>query len=133
MADDREKMIDDTFKWLTTEHGPTVEAFGRVPDESLKEKMIGDVRARIGKWYDEHSQAEWIKDEFTRENKTVLAGARVETDVQGIMWKAVKANERLDGKPERGSLSPEVYAKKLRDDLNAKTPQGHQQDHDRER
>jgi len=133
MADDREKMIDDTFKWLTTEHGPTVEAFGRVPDESLKAKMIADVRDRIGKWYDERTQAESIKDEFSRENKMLLAGARAETDVQEIMWTAVKANERLDGKPQRGSMSQQEYAKKLRDELRARTSPGKHQDHDRER
>ena len=46
---------------------------------------------------------------------------------------AVKANERLDGKPEQGSLSPEKYAQKMRDQLSAKMQQGRQQDHDRER
>jgi hypothetical protein len=45
----------------------------------------------------------------------------------------VKANEPLDGKPERGSLSPEEYAKKMRNQPRAKMQQGRQEDHDRER
>jgi hypothetical protein len=42
-------------------------------------------------------------------------------------------NERSDGNPGQGSVSREEYAKKLSEDLKAKTAQGHQQDHDRER
>ncbi len=133
MADDKEHLIDVAFKPFTTEHGPTAEAFGRVPNPELKEKMIADVRARLDQWYNEHSAAETIKDDFSRKNKLGLVGARVETDIQEIMWKAVKANERLDGKPERGSLSPEAYARKLREDLKARTDQEKPRDLDRER
>ena len=53
-------------------------------------------------------------------------------DSDRIVYDAVKA-EKAGEKQERGSMSPEEYAKKLSDDFKAKTAQGHQQDHDRER
>jgi hypothetical protein len=125
---DRDREIEANYKNMIGDDEVVQKAFGGIRDAGIKAKVEADLRQRLGQWHDQKKEAGGAAKDFTLGGKHRPLAEQLSIDIDRIIDRGVKADERLDGKPER-----EEHAKKLRDDLKAKTPHGPQQDHDRER
>ena len=125
---DRDREIDANYRNMMGDDEVVQKAFGGIRDAGIKAKVEADLRQRLGQWHDQKKEVGGAAKDFTLGGKHRPLAEQLSIDIDRIIGRGVKADERLDGKPER-----EEHAKKLRDDLKAKTPQGPQQDHDRER
>ena len=129
---DRDQEISANYKKMMGEDEIAQKAFGEIRDPAIKGKLETDLRQRLGQWYDKKKELGGAEEDFTLRGKHRPLAEQLSIDIDRIVGGAVKANGGIKGQQKVVDQKKE-YAEKLRDDLKAKMPQGHQQDHDRER